>query len=334
MKADQTQFEGVRENRGPLARKKVLLADYVQSTRDLVRQCLAQAEENYEVVDCPAEELPWKVAESMQPDIVVIGWESSENGGWDLLKKLRVTSSTREIPVIVLNGDNMKPEDVEIIFSAGARTDEQFNVAGEGLPVRMREALNLADLFNENRPGKRWKSGNGKINNGRSAEQSPQLDLMIHSAGVRNKLVERLDDIRPYLSAEGKSKLGMIVRQLKWELKTEERFNLEKEFDEINADLYRRLDAENSALTRYEKRLCAYLVRGHSATDIARINTKSLNCINVAFARIRSKLSFQNNRDLHAYLLRLKSPVLHDTREKREVQAEAGVHRSMVEVVS
>jgi len=43
------------------------------------------------------------------------------------------------------------------------------------------------------------------------------------------------------------------------------------------------------------------------ASDIAKLTNKSLNSINVAFARLRAKLQLPNSKDLRSFLVEMPS---------------------------
>ncbi len=133
-------------------------------------------------------------------------------------------------------------------------------------------------------------------------EAAMQLQLLIHSRNVKEKLIEGVNKLQPYLTPEGKSKLFSLLKQLKWEVNEEDDLGIEKKFDEANAGLYSLLEKCCPEITKNEKRLCAYLKMNHCASDIAKITDKSLNSINVALARLRAKLQLPNTKDLRIYL--------------------------------
>jgi len=133
-------------------------------------------------------------------------------------------------------------------------------------------------------------------------EVAMHLELLIHSRSVKEKLIEGVNKLQPFLTLEGKSKLFTLLKQLKWELNEEVDLNIEKRFDETNAGLYSLLERRCPEITKNEKRLCAFLKMNHCASDIAKITDKSLNSINVALARLRTKLRLPNTKDLRVYL--------------------------------
>jgi len=133
-------------------------------------------------------------------------------------------------------------------------------------------------------------------------ELAMHLELLIHSRNVKEKLVEAVNKLQPYLTSDGKPKLFSLLKQLKWEINEEVDLNIEKKFDEANTELYSFLEKCCPEITRNEKRLCAYLKMNHCASDVAKITGKSLNSINVGLARLRAKLRLPNTKDLRMYL--------------------------------
>jgi DNA-binding CsgD family transcriptional regulator/DNA-binding response OmpR family regulator len=131
------------------------------------------------------------------------------------------------------------------------------------------------------------------------------LELLMHAGGVKDKMLESINRLVPYLNMEGRSKLNTLVKQLRWELNDEANINFVRAFDDLNAKFYANLEQTCEFITKGEKRLCAFVVKGHSSSEIARITRKSQNSINVAFSRLRAKLGLSNSKDLRSFLERL-----------------------------
>jgi PAS domain-containing protein len=138
-------------------------------------------------------------------------------------------------------------------------------------------------------------------------ELALHTQLLIHSKSVKEELLEGVNKLQPYLNMEGKSKLFGLVKQLQRQLNEETMLAIEKKFDELHGCLYLTLEKHCPDITRNEKRLCAYLRMNHSAADIAKITSRSLNSINVGFARLRTKLKLPSNKNLKAFLSELVS---------------------------
>jgi DNA-binding CsgD family transcriptional regulator len=135
-----------------------------------------------------------------------------------------------------------------------------------------------------------------------SKETCPYLELLMRSEKLKNQLLEWLGNLNKHLTVEGKTVLSSVVKHFKRELCDEVRLRSEKEFDDRHQGLYKFLEQTSPEITKNEMRLCALFSLNHSPTDIARLTCKSTNSINVAFARIRSKLGLSNSKELKDFL--------------------------------
>ena len=133
-------------------------------------------------------------------------------------------------------------------------------------------------------------------------ELAMNLDLLIHSRNVKEKLIEGVNKLQPYLAVEGKSKLFTVLRQLQRELDDAASLDIERKFDELNAGLYAALEKDCPEITKDEKRLCAYLKMNHGTADIAKITDKSVNSVKAGITRLKAKLGLSHMNDLRMYL--------------------------------
>ncbi|HTH57940.1 MAG TPA: hypothetical protein VL728_17955 [Cyclobacteriaceae bacterium] len=132
--------------------------------------------------------------------------------------------------------------------------------------------------------------------------QELHLELIIHSESVKEKILESVKSLDTYLNNEGRSKLRHMVRQFRWTIKDESDLDVVRVYDEMNSWLYKQLEKICPRITKSEKRLCAFTLKDHSGTDIAKMIGKSQNSINVAFARLRAKLGIPSNKELKKFL--------------------------------
>lgn len=301
------------ETKDPIKKKIILLVNEQQETSDLITKCLSESGADYEMIHVSDASLVSEVLDTVNPDLIISDWQVRDMSGLDLVRKLKAAAETRELPVLVFGAGDASYSELGSVLSAGAIDCIQKTMDQNDLKVRIAAVLRQMDLL------RNFKEREERIRKEREQlsqtleklkmrvdteqrESTTRLELLIHSMGVKDKLLDRIHDLRPYLNAEGKTKLTYIAKQLKWELSEEKQFNLEQRFDEKNYDLYTLLEKECSELTKNEKRLCAYFNANHSATEIARITHKSSNSINVAFARIRTKLNISTNKELKVYL--------------------------------
>lgn len=218
------------------------------------------------------------------PDFIIIGWNGRvPRSVFAFLHEMAANTSTSHIPVL-LCVSHLAGEDRELILSAGAIDCIEYPEGDEENMICAQQVLSLIKSSNLIRL--------------LHSRQSPLID----PTTLQRDLTLNLLDLRPHLDKEGKGKLSFVCKQLKRELNTE---SVLKKFDLEQAGFHYVLRTHCNALTRNERRLCYYLMSGFSATDIATRMGRTLNSINVAFARIRGKAGKRNNAELRAYLLRV-----------------------------
>ncbi len=132
-----------------------------------------------------------------------------------------------------------------------------------------------------------------------------QAELLIHSKNAKSNFIDALSKLHPYLTNEGRAKFFSMLKQIHREFNGEMELHVEKDFDRLHSGFYYSLEKNCPTITKNEKRLCAYLKMNHGASDIAKLTNKSLNSINVAFARLRAKLQLPSSKDLRSFLLEM-----------------------------
>ena len=81
---------------------KVLMIDDTAVNREAVRRLLLV--EGYDVVEADHGQLGYTNAISEQPDIILLDLNMPGLDGFEVLRKLKATLDTQEIPVIILSG--------------------------------------------------------------------------------------------------------------------------------------------------------------------------------------------------------------------------------------
>jgi DNA-binding CsgD family transcriptional regulator len=99
------------------------------------------------------------------------------------------------------------------------------------------------------------------------------------------------------------SALKGLISGLHGQIATQERLNvLQEDLETINAEFYRRLQAQYPQLSKTEREICAYLKLNLSGKDIAMLRKTSINTVNVARHRIRKKLGLERDEELEAFM--------------------------------
>lgn len=295
-------------------RKLILVVDDEPISFRLVEEFLKDAKVDCEIVTAKDGVKAYELAISLLPNLIITDWIMPEMDGIELTKKLKNNPETREIPVLMTTGLIVSEEELEEALTAGVFDCIRKPLSFTEVKARIKAALAFDQLLRGVREQQKERE---LISDGleklqaelelKHRELTLHAELLIHSRNSREKLMGSITKLQPFLSHEGKSKLIAMLRQFQWDFNDENILSVEKKFDGLNADLYNALEKNCTGITKNEKRLCAYLLMNHSASDIAKVTDKSLNSINVGFARIRSKLGLPNNKDLKALLSEIAS---------------------------
>ena len=240
-----------------------------------------------------------EIATSIHVHLVVTDWASAQTLGEEWSEAMKAQSLTLGLPIVLLVGsrpDDGKPQPFENCMIDWTDANEA------DLPARIDFLLGVCEQLGQ------FRRTNQELMSEIEQKQRElflHLELLMHAGGVKDKMLESVNKLVPYLNMEGRSKLNTMVKQLRWELNDEANINFVRAFDDLNSKFYANLEQTCSLITRGEKRLCAFVVKGHSSSEIARITRKSQNSINVAFSRLRAKLGLSNSKDLRSFLERL-----------------------------
>jgi len=239
-----------------------------------------------------------EIAGSIHIHLVVTDWMSAQALGEEWAAAMKAQAPVGGLPIVLLVGP--RPEGGKLNAFENCLTD--WAVDSDDVNPRIDFLLAVCEQLGQLRRTNLELVGEVEQ---KQRELFLHLELLMHAGGVKDKMLESVNKLIPYLNMEGRSKLNTMVKQLRWELNDEANINFVRAFDDLNSKFYTNLEQTCSLITRGEKRLCAFLVKGHSSSEIARITRKSQNSINVAFSRLRAKLGLSNSKDLRSFLERL-----------------------------
>ena len=287
---------------------KVLVIDRSERTSVLLKHSLSPFEDEtsfhgaikrYEILRADSHESASKIISCSLPDLIVADWDTITKS---IPKESSVCTYTPfHLPVLFLIDRNMAHPKI------GWRNITSGIVDCIQKPIditEIRSRINMLLGFTEKIKALEEETTAIKDNlNLKHLEL--HLELLIHSGSVKDKFLEDVHQLSPFLTVEGRTKLKHMVKQFRWALNDEKSTNYIRAFDNLNEDLYKQLENVCSSITKNEKRLCAFTLKDQTGSEIAKVMGKTQNCINVAFARLRSKLGLNNNKDLKAFLLNL-----------------------------
>jgi DNA-binding response OmpR family regulator len=285
--------------------RKVLIVDHSDTGFELIRNCLtngvSESGYRYEILNAQDRDSANRMIMFSHPDLVVMDWSTmiASNGN----RSSPLEGKQYTLPILFLLEKNILQHN--LVW--------ENNSSGMGIvdyvrkPVELHELRTRINLLLEfNAQIKAIKAENIAIRDSLNLKYLEfHLELLMHSGSVKDKFLEDLSLLFPFLNNEGKSKLKHLVKQFKWALNDENSTNFLMAFDKLNEPLYKTLEALSPGITKNEKRLCAFTLRDQSGSEIAKIMGKTQNCVNVAFARLRARLGISTNKDLKMFLLGL-----------------------------
>jgi CheY-like chemotaxis protein len=177
-----------------------------------------------------------------------------------------------------------------------------------GIVLHERQMLDKLNLTYDNNEAL-YKSNIEKLQtelNSKQRELSIHLGLLKNAEKEMDKMLEDINTLKPYLNDEGQEKLPGITRRYKHKLDDDSWLTLQAKFDETNHSFFELLEKKCPAITKTEKTLCAYIKMNLTSSEISKITYRSLNSINVALTRLRTKLKLNNNKDLKNFISDLK----------------------------
>lgn len=269
--------------------------------------------DNCEVMNVQQADIAYHMIAVLKPDLIIMNMNSDLANGMNLVEEMRKKTYTYYVPVIVFTQQKPSPNQEEFILSIGAIDCLNSLIDPSEIRFRIRAAFALSSVLNDFivRESKMTEEKELMIRNyeqlkgaldDKHREMHTNLELLMYSRQMNESMIQKVQELKPYLNPEGKSRLGMVAKQMKWEINDENQLNLEQQMDQSNYAFHQLLEEKASDLTKYEKRLCTYFQSNHSSAETARITRRTSNCMNVAFSRIRSKLGVKNNQELQAFL--------------------------------
>lgn len=291
----------------------ILTLDCGKELNRLIRKSLPGQADQYEILDTRDLRVSYNAVKELNTQLLIVSIDKCTTKSVELVKNLKNNPLISELPLIIFSKERPTLEELDELMAVGTLDCLSLSIDRMELLARMKANLMHAQILNQykhreaelkaerDQLASHFENLKGEMDS-KQRESLAHLELLLRSKKVNETLMDKIHDLRPFLNTQGKTKLSFITKQMKWELDEEEEMGLQRKHDESNYDLYKRLEDKRAGLTKYEMRLCAYLKANQSAADIARIIKKSANCINVAFARIRAKLSVANNVELRAML--------------------------------
>jgi class 3 adenylate cyclase len=125
---------------------KILIVDDMPVIIELISSLLQKIDKNYILLSASNGRSACKLAQTNQPDLILMDWEMPEMSGFEALTKLKKNDSTKDIPVIISSGFT-SAENVQKALDAGAIDYIRKPIEGIELIARVLSVLALSNAF-------------------------------------------------------------------------------------------------------------------------------------------------------------------------------------------
>jgi tetratricopeptide (TPR) repeat protein/DNA-binding CsgD family transcriptional regulator len=130
---------------------------------------------------------------------------------------------------------------------------------------------------------------------GNEREVAAKSLFLLEKDNLISKVIKHLKELSAELKPNERGAIQLVISDLKSSLNTKSWDEFELRFSKVHPNFYRNIEAEFSALTLNEKKLCAFLVMNLTTKEISSITGQTTHSINVARTRLRKKLGIVNS---------------------------------------
>jgi tetratricopeptide (TPR) repeat protein len=130
---------------------------------------------------------------------------------------------------------------------------------------------------------------------GNEREVAAKSLFLLEKDNLISKVIKHLKELNAELRPNEQKTVQRVISDLKSSLNTKSWDEFELRFSKVHPNFYRNIEAEFSALTLNEKKLCSFLVMNLTTKEISNITGQTAHSINVARTRLRKKLGIVNS---------------------------------------
>ncbi|MGB0523642.1 MAG: response regulator [Flammeovirgaceae bacterium] len=132
-----------------MAKAKILVVDDDPLQLEVIMRIVEREEPNYEIFQANNGAFALKIAQLELPDIIITDWEMPTMNGIELMRQLKKSPETQDIPVIMCSGVMVSSDHLKTALEAGAADYIRKPVDSIELVARMRSMIELSRSYKE-----------------------------------------------------------------------------------------------------------------------------------------------------------------------------------------
>jgi DNA-binding response OmpR family regulator/DNA-binding CsgD family transcriptional regulator len=281
-------------------KQKILIVDDEPAFLEGIVNYYIESREPYELYQALNGETALRVVKEVMPDLVLTDWEMPVMDGLQLIGKMQAVEALRDIPVIMVTGCMLSPNDLRTAMSVGAVDYIRKPIDKTELLARTKTMLRISSSNKTIR-----KQEEDRLNTELEYHKKELAIAALHLANYQKRNEEMLVEIKrliPYINKEGMEIVRKIISDNKSNYENDFLNIFETQFRDVHAGFYERLDNLHPELTPTEKKICTFLKMNLNTKEIAVLLLSTPASIEVTRARIRKKIGLEHFQSLTEYV--------------------------------
>lgn len=272
-------------------RYKILIVDDHPENIQTLTRCYETLHPEYILYQAISGKVALELAGTLKIDLIVSDWDMPGMSGIDLVRALKANSRTAHIPIIIVTGVMLSPDNLDIALSCGAYDYLRKPVEHTELAARTHAAIHYVEMHRKGLADKNLELTQKSM----LLTRNNQFNLEI----VRN--LERLE-ILVEGQPEAQSIIGEILADLDRQSRESNWGHFEMAFHNVHPEFCKNIITTFPGLTPGELRQCILIRLGMNNKDMASVLYQSPDSIRVTRFRIRRKLMVGNDTNLQSFL--------------------------------
>lgn len=249
-------------------------------------------------------ETAFLIAQKETPHIIITDWDMPETSGIELIKKLKQTPDTQNIPVIMCTGIMTNSNNLKTALDAGALDFIRKPIDEIELLARVNSTINFVETL------KKYEQKETEIIKQNLQEKNRKLtSLALILSKNSQKIITVSQEIKKLIPEQknkaNKELLQKHISELENAVKHDSWNQFFKHFESIHNNFFDKLQQICPKLTQNDLRICALLRLNMVTKDISEIVGISPRSVDVARHRIRKKLKLKTTTNLFSFLSKL-----------------------------
>jgi len=286
-------------------KQTILVVDDKPSNIEIIIQSFLDSE--FQILAATNGEMACMLAETNQPDLIILDWHMPGMSGLEVIKKLKSQPLTKDIAVIMATAVHTDSNNLKEALDAGAHDFLRKPFDKIELQARVKSAIRFIQSQKKVQIQQKHQfEQKEKIFNDAIDQKKRELITGAMQIAKQNEMNTNLIDELIKLLPETDDKTNIALRNIinKYKVKSIDTGWLEfkARFTQVNNLFYQKLQSQFPSLTTNEIKLCSFLHLKMSNREIISITSQSTESLRKAKFRLRKKMNFNSDNELVKYL--------------------------------